>query len=135
MPAKLRTALLSAGAVAVSAVTVLGAATPAFAKINAQLSGPRVALAGHAFRLTAVLGTDDANGVQPARVRLQERGAHGRYTWYGPWYKMRPTSLGPGEASYTFTLTEKHRETVTFRAVFAGHYPVTSWDSVTIVVR
>jgi hypothetical protein len=133
MPTRLRTALLSAGAVAVAAVTVFGAATPAFAKIITQLSGPRVAHAGHAFRLTATLGIDGDSSVQPALVRLQERGARGRYTWYGPWHRMRSADLL--DASYTFTLTERHRETVTFRAVLGGQYSSVTSPPVTIAVR
>jgi hypothetical protein len=99
---KFRTALMSAGAV-----------TPAFAKVGADFSGPRAAQAGHAFRLTVSVG-DDA-GAQPAWARLQVLGAHGRYQWVGTWHRLRVQDQN--DESYSFKPTEKHRGTVTFRAV------------------
>jgi hypothetical protein len=129
MPVKLSTALVSAGAAAVTAVAVLGAATPAFAKSDTQLSGPRVAPVRHAFRLTVSVG-DDA-GARPASGRLQVRGAHGRYQWLGPWHRLHRTD--PDDESYAFTLTESHRGPVTFRAVVSGGYAVT--NPVTVVLR
>jgi len=117
MPAKLRTAVMSAGAAAVTAVAVLGAATPAFAKSDTQLSGPRVAHAGHAFRLTVSVG-DDA-GARPALARLQVADARGHYHWLGAWHRLHVTSRN--DASYAFTLTENHRGAVTFRAVVSGY--------------
>ena len=118
MPSKFRTALMSAGAVTVAAVTVFSAATPAFAKVGDDFSGPRAAQAGHAFRLTAWLGND--GGVEPAWVRLQVLGAHGRYQWVGTWHRLRVQDTN--DESYSFTPTEKHRGAVTFRAVFKGAY-------------
>jgi hypothetical protein len=129
MHAKLRTALVSAGAAAVTTVALLGAATPAFAKSDTQLSGPRAATARHAFGLTVSVG-DDA-GARPARARLQLLGAHGRYQWFGPWHRLRLTDRW--DESYTFTLTENHRCTVTFRAVLSTGYAIT--NPVTVVVR
>jgi hypothetical protein len=122
MLAKLRTVLVSAGAVAVAAVAVFGAATPAFAKSNTQLSGPRVTHAGHAFHLTVSVG-DDA-GARPASVRLQLLGAHGRYQWFGTWHRLRPANQWT--ESCAFTLTENHRSSLTFRAVVSGGYAVTN---------
>ncbi len=130
MPAKLRTALMSAGAVAVTAVAVLSAATPAFAKMSDQLSGPRAAQVRHVFRLTVSVGDD--GGARPASARLQVLGAHGRYQWLGTWHRLRLTD--PDDESYAFTLTESHRGTVTFRAVLSGAYALTT-NPVTVVVR
>ena len=129
MRVKLSTALVSAGAAAVTAVAVLGAATPAFAKSDTQLSGPRAAAERHAFRLTVSVG-DDA-GARPASARLQVRGAHGRYQWLGPWHRLHRTN--PDGESCAFTLTENHRGPVTFRAVVNGGYAVT--NPVTVVLR
>ena len=130
MPNKFRTALMSAGAVTVTAVTVFSAATPAFAKVGAEFSGPRAAQAGHAFRLTVSVG-DDA-GAQPAWARLQVLGAHGRYQWLGPSHPLRRT--GPWTESYVFTLTEGHRGTVTFRAVLRGTYNFPT-NKATVAIR
>jgi hypothetical protein len=130
MPARLRTTLVSAGAAAVTAVAVLGAATPAFAKSDTQLSGPRVAHARHAFRLTVSVGDD--GGARPAWARLQVQGARGRYHWLGTWHRLRVTNRA--DESYAFTLTEGHRGTATFRAVVSGGYAVTT-NPVTVVVR
>jgi len=129
MPAKLRAALVSAGVAAVTAVSVLGAATPAFAKSNTQLSGPGVAQARHAFRLTISVGDD--GGARPAWARLQVRGARGQYHWFGTPHRLRVTNSY--DESYAFTLTETHPCTATFRAVVSGGYAVTS--PVTVVVR
>ena len=129
MPARVRTALLSAGAAAMTAAAVLGAVTPAFAKSDTQLSGPRVAQARHAFRLTVSVG-DDA-GARPASARLQQLGAHGQYRWYGPWRRLRPA--GRGDETCAFTLTENHRESTTFRAVISGGYAIT--NTLQVVVR
>ena len=129
MSTKLKTALVAAGAAAVTAVAVLGSATPAFAKSDTQLSGPRVAHVRHAFHLTVSVGDD--GGAQPARARLQVRGAGGRYHWFGTWHRLRLTD--PDDESYAFTVTDNHRGTVTFRAVVSGGYAIT--NSVTVVVR
>jgi hypothetical protein len=129
MPARLRTVLVSAGAAVVTAVAVLGTATPAFAKSDSQLSGPRVAQAGHAFRLTVSVGDD--GGARPARARLQVLGANRRYQWLGPWELLRRTSHW--DESYAVTLTEHHRGPVTFRAVISGGYAIS--NPVTVVVR
>jgi hypothetical protein len=129
MPAKLRTALVSGGTAALTAVAVLGAAAPASAKSQTQLSGPRVVQARHAFRLTVSVG-DDA-GARPVQARLQLLGAHGRYQWYGPWHPLRLTDRW--DESWAFTLAEDHRGAVTFRAVISRWYTVT--NPVTVVVR
>ena len=129
MATKLRAAVVSAGVAAVTAASLFGAAAPAFAKSDTQLTGPRVAQARHAFRLTVSVG-DDA-GARPASVRLQVLGAHKRYMWFGPSHRLHPTNHW-GE-SYAFTVSENHRTTVTFRAVVSGGYAVT--NPVTVVVR
>lgn len=129
MPAKLRTVLVAAGAAALTAVAVFGAAAPAFAKSNTQLSGPHVAHARHAFRLTVSVGDD--GGARAAQARLQVQGAHGRYQWLGPWHRLRLTDRS--DESYAFTLTENRSCTATFRAVVSGGYATTS--PVTVVVR
>jgi hypothetical protein len=129
MPAKLRTALVSAGAAAVTAVAVFGAAAPAFAKSDTQLSGPRVARAGHAFRLTVSVGDD--GGARAAWARLLVEGARGQYHWFGPWHRLRLTDRD--EESYAFTLTEGHRCTATFRVAVSGGYATT--NPVTVAVR
>jgi hypothetical protein len=129
MPAKLRTALVSAGAAAVTAVAVFAAVTPAFAKSDTRLSGPHITQARHAFRLTVSVGDDGR--AQPASARLQLLGADGRYHWLGAWHRLRVTD--PDHESYAFTLTESHRGTVTFRAVVSGRYAIT--NPVTVVVR
>ncbi len=129
MPSKFRTALVSAGAAAVTALAVFGAATPAFAKSDTQLSGPQVAHLRHAFRLT--VSVRDDGGAHPASVRLQLRGAHGRYQWFGPSQRLHPTDHW--DESYAFTLTENQSTTVTFRAVVSGGYAVT--NPVTVAVR
>jgi len=130
MPNKFRTALMSAGAVTVTAVTVLSAATPAFAKMSDDFSGPRAARAGHAFRLAVSVG-DDA-GAQPAWARLQVLGAHGRYQWAGTWHRLRVQDQN--DESYSFTPAEKHRGTVTFRAVLRGTYNFPT-NTVTVAIR
>jgi hypothetical protein len=130
MTIKFRTALMSAGAVTVAAVTVFSAATPAFAKVDADFSGPRTAHVGHAFRLTVSVG-DDA-GAQPARTRLKVLDAHGRYQWVGPWHRLRVQD--PNDESYSFTPAEKHRGAVTFRAVLKGTYNF-STNPVKVAIR
>jgi hypothetical protein len=130
MPNKFRTALISAGAVTVTAVTVFGAATPAFAKAGAFFSGPHTAKVGHAFRLT--VSVDDDYRAQPAWARLQVLDAHGRYQWLGTWHRLRVTD--PNDESYSFTPTEKHRGTVTFRAVLKGTYNF-STNTVRVAIR
>ena len=129
MPSKLKTALVSVGAAVVTAAALFGAATPAFAKSDTRLSGPRVAHVRHAFRLTVSVG-DDA-GARPAEVRLQVLGAHKRYQWFGPSHRLHPTDRWA--ESYAFTVTENFRTTVTFRAVVSGRYAAT--NPVTVVVR
>jgi hypothetical protein len=124
-----RTALMSAGAVTVT-VTVFGAATPAFAKVAADFSGPRAAQAGHAFRLTVTAG-DDA-GAQPAWARLQVLGAHGRYQWVGTWHRLRVK--GQDDESYSFTPTGKHRGAVRFRTAIKGTYNFPT-NTVTVAIR
>lgn len=129
MPARVRTALLSAGTAAMTAAAVFGAVTPAFAKSDTQLSGPRVAHARHAFRLTVSVGDD--GGARAASARLEQLGAHGQYRWYGPWHRLRLTDRD--DETCTFTLTENRRERTTFRAVVSGGYAIT--NTVQVVVR
>jgi hypothetical protein len=119
MPAKIRTAVMAAGAAGVTAVAVLSAATPAFAKANYQLSGPRAARVGHAFRLTASWGNDAFDAVPPP-VRLQVLNAHGQYQWLGSWHRLRSTDQV--DDSYVFTTSENHRGAFTFRAVFRAAF-------------
>jgi hypothetical protein len=130
MPNKLRTALISAGAVTVTAATVFSAATPAFAKVSDDFSGPSTAQAGYAFRLTVSVG-DDA-GAQPAWARLQVLDAHGRYHWVGTWHRLRVQ--GQNSESYSFTPTEEQRGTVTFRTVLKGTYNFPT-NTVTVAIR
>jgi hypothetical protein len=133
MPTKLRTALMSAGVVAVTAAGVLSATTPAFAKMDDRLSGPPAAQVGHAFRLTVRVGDD--GGARPAWARLQVRGAHGGYQWLGTWHRLRLTDpADPDEESYVFTPAENHRGPVTFRAVLSGGYALTT-NPVKVIVR
>jgi hypothetical protein len=125
-----RKAAVAGTAGAVAAVTLLGvAATPAFAKSSSTLSGPRVARAGHPFGLTVTVG-DDA-GAQPAKARLEVRGAHGRFQWVGGWHSLRRNSYW--FESWTFNVTERHRGPETFRAVLSGYYGQT--NTVTVSVR
>jgi hypothetical protein len=128
MPAKLRTALISAAAAVVTAVALFGVAAPAFAKSDTQLSGLRVAHARHGFHLTVSVG-DDA-GARPASARLQLLGAHGRYQWFGAWYRLRLKNRDA--ESYAFTVTENRPCTVTFRAVVRGY---AATNPVTVTVR
>ena len=129
MPAKLRTVVVSAGVAAVTALAVFGTAAPAFAKSSTQLSGPRTAQTRHSFRLTVWVG-DDA-GAHAASARLQLRGAHGRYEWWGGRHSLRRTD--PWEESYAFAVTENRGGTYTFRAAVTGGYATT--NPVTVVVR
>jgi len=120
---------MSAGAGAAAAALVIGAATPAFAKSDTSLSGPRVAQVRHPFRLTVSVG-DDA-GAEPVSARLQLLGAHGHFQWYGGWRKLHLTN--EWSADCTFSLTDWHRGTETFRAVFTRNYVPT--NSVTVAIR
>jgi hypothetical protein len=129
MLARLRTVLVSAGTAAVTAVAVLGVATPAFAKSDTHLSAPRVAHAGHAFRLT--VWVDDDGGARTALTGLQLRGADGRYRWFGAFHTLRRTNRW--HESFTFTVIENHPVIVTFRAGVSGGYAIT--NPVTVVVR
>lgn len=130
MPAKLRTALVSAGAVAVTAVAVLGTATPAFAKSDVQLSGPSAAHVHQAFPLTILVGDD--GGVRPASARLQVKGARGRYQWFGTWHRLH--RIDRNDESYTFRVTENRPAHATFRVVVRGGYAVTT-NPLTVVIR
>jgi hypothetical protein len=129
MDAKLRTALVSAGTAAVTAVAVLSAPAPAFAKSDTQLTGPRVAHARQAFRLTVSVADD--GGARIALAGLQLRGAQGRYQWFGAFHRLLRTNHW--DESYTFTVTEDHPGTVTFRAGVNGGYAIS--NPVTVVVR
>jgi hypothetical protein len=129
MRAKLRTAGISVAAGAAAAAVTLGVATPAFAKSDTWLSGPRVAQARHAFRLTVSVGDD--GGAQRAFARLQVRGAHGRFQWYGGWEKLHLTNQW--SEGYTFSVADPRPGTETFRAILTGYYAPT--NNVTVVVR
>jgi hypothetical protein len=129
MRAKLRTAAISAGAGVAATALVMGAATPAFAKSDTWLTGPRVAQARHPFRLTVSVGDD--GGAQKAFARLQVRGAKGRFQWYGGWLKLQVTNYWSEDG--VFTVTDGHRGTETFRAVLSGYYAPT--NPVTVVIR
>jgi hypothetical protein len=131
MSAKLKTMLAATGAGAVTLVAVLGGSTPAFAKASETLSGPRVAHVRHAFQLAVQVGDD--GGAKHASARLQVRGPHGGYQWLGGWHQLRDTGQQPPDwETYSFTVTENHPGTYTFRAVFST-YPATS--PTTVVVR
>jgi hypothetical protein len=129
MRAKLRTAGISVAVGAAAAAVTLGVAAPAFAKSDTWLSGPRVAQARHPFRLTVSVG-DDA-GAEPVSARLQLLGAHGHFQWYGGWRKLHLTN--EWSEGYTFTVTDWHRGSETFRAIFTRNYVPT--NSATVVVR
>jgi hypothetical protein len=129
MRAKLRTAAVSVGAGAAVAALLMGAATPAFAKSDTSLSGPPVAQVRHPFRLTVSVG-DDA-GAEPVSARLQLLGAHGHFQWYGGWRKLHLAN--EWSEGYTFTVTDWHRGSETFRAIFTRNYVPT--NSATVVVR
>jgi hypothetical protein len=129
MRGKFRTAGLTMSAAAAAAALMLGAATPAFAKSDTWLSGPRVVQARHPFRLTVSVGDD--GGAQKAYARLQVRNGRGGFQWYGGAHWLRLTN--PWAESYTFTVTDSHPGTETFRAVVSGYYAIT--NPVTVVVR
>lgn len=125
----LRKAALAGTAGAAVTVTLLGiAATPAFAKSDSTLTGPRTVIAGHPFRLTVSVGDD--GGARPARARLQIRDGHGHFHWLGTWHQLRRTSY-PDE-SWTFTLVNPHRGAKTFRAVITGY---ATTNPVTVTIR
>lgn len=124
-----RKAALAAAAGTAAAATLLGiAASPAFAKSDSLLTGPRTAQAGHPFRLTVAVGDD--GGAQPARARLQVRDAHGHFQWFGAWHQLHRTSYL--DESWTFTVAERHCGPETFRAVIT-RYATT--NTVTVTVR
>jgi hypothetical protein len=132
MSGKVKTALATAGVGTVAAAVILGGATPAFAKSSETLSGPRVASVRHPFHLAVWVG-DDA-GAKPTLSRLQVRGPWGGYRWLGTWHKLRGSGgQDPDDEAYSFTVTEYHRGTYTFRAVFTAEYLTTA--PVTVVVR
>ena len=131
MPIRLRTALATAGVTAIATATILGGATPAFAKSSETLSAPRVARVHHPFRLAVWVG-DDA-GARPAWSRLQVLGPHGHYQWVGTWHKLRGSGgQDPDDETYTFTVTENHGGLYTFRAVITNYLPP---SPVTVAVR
>jgi hypothetical protein len=131
MPTRLRSALapVAAGVAAAAVVCAFTAGTPAFAKSTTTLSGPGTARVGHAFQLTASVGDD--GGASPAWARLQVLGAHGRYSWYGSWQRLRLTSAD--FESCTFVVTEWHRGPETFHAVINHEYAPS--NTVTVVAR
>ena len=101
------------------------------AKASETLSGPRVAHVQHSFQLAVQVGDD--GGAKHAWARLQVRGPHGGYQWLGGWHQLRSTGQQPPDwETYSFTVTENHPGTYTFRAVI-NTYPATS--STTVVVR
>ncbi len=116
---KLRTTLVSAGTGVATAVAMLGAATPAFAKSDTMLTGPRTVLAGHQFRLTVSVG-DDA-GARQAMARLQVLDVHGKYHWYGSWQRLRIDRANPDRETGTFTIRAGRHGTEVFRAVVTGY--------------
>lgn len=125
-----RKAALAGTAGAAAAMTLLGiAATPAFAKSDSTLTGPRSARAGHPFRLTVDVGDD--GGAQSASARLQVRDAHGHFHWLGGWHQLHRTSYW--DESWTFTVTGRHRGPEAFRAVITGYYAPT--NIITIAIR
>jgi hypothetical protein len=132
MAAKLKTALVGAGATVVAAVTILGGATPAFAKSSETLLGPHLVQVRQAFRLAVVVGDD--GGAKPSSSRLQILAADGGYQSMGAWHELRiPSKQNPNdEETYTFTVTETRPGTYTFRAVFSANYPATSPFTVTV---
>jgi|HubBroStandDraft_5_1064220.scaffolds.fasta_scaffold136130_1 hypothetical protein len=131
MPVGLKTALAAAGVSAITAVAILGGATPAFAKSSETLNGPSVARAGHPFQLSVWVGDD--GGAKPASSRLRVRGPHGGYQWLGTWHKLHGLGMGDrNDETYTFTVTENHRGTYTFLAVITGYL---STSPITVVVR
>ena len=131
MSAKLKSGLASAGVGVVAVVAVLGGSTPAFAKASETLSGPRLAHVQRAFQLAVQVGDD--GGAKHASARLQVRGPHGAYQWLGGWHQLRGTGQQPPDwETYSFSVTENHPGTYTFRAVFST-YPATS--PTTVVVR
>lgn len=130
MSLAVRKTLLAGTAGAAAMAALLGVAvTPAFAKADSTMSGPRTARAGHAFGLTVTVGDD--GGAQPAKARLQVRGAHSRFQWVGGWHALHRTSYL--DESWTFRITERHRGAETFRAVISGYYAPT--NTVTVSVR
>lgn len=125
----LRKAALAGTAGAAAAVTLLGiAATPAFAKSDSTLAGPRIVQAGHPFRLS--VGVGDDGGARPARARLQIRDGHGHFHWLGGWHQLRRTSYL--DESWTFPLTNRHRGPKTYRAVITGY---ATTNAVTVTIR
>lgn len=128
MPAFGKT-LFTAAASAVTAATVIGvAASPAFAKSDTALSGPRVVHSGKPFRLTVSVGDD--GGARPASARLQISDRYGHFHWSSTWQRLRRTS--PWDETYTFTLTNTHPGRKTFRAVITGY---ATTNNIVIFVR
>ncbi|HEX6524275.1 MAG TPA: hypothetical protein VF070_30380 [Streptosporangiaceae bacterium] len=124
-----RKALFTATASAATAAAVIGvAASPALAKSDTTLSGPRVVQAGQPFRLTVSVGDD--GGARPASARLQISDRYGHFHWSSTWQRLRRVS--PWDESYTFTLTNTHRGRKTFRAVIAGY---ATTNTIVIIVR
>jgi len=127
---KLRTTILVGGAGLTTAAAVLGAATPAFAKSDTGLTGPRAAQAGHPFRLVVSVGDD--GGARQASARLQILGPDRKFHWYGSWQRLRIDRADHDQESGTFTIRPAHRGTEVFRAVVTGYLTT---NTVTIPVR
>jgi hypothetical protein len=102
--------------------------SPAFAKSDSTLSGPRTVATGHAFRLTVAVGDD--GGAKPASARLQVRDGHGHFHWFGGWRRLHRTDHF--DESLSFPLTERHRGAQTFRAVITGY---ATTNAITVTVR
>jgi hypothetical protein len=128
MPVRLKTAVVFAGAGALTAAMVLAGATPAFAKSNTTLTESRAGHARNAFRLTVLVGDD--GGARRASARLQVRDRHGRFQWYGTWHSLHRTDWS--DESCTFTVTGRHNGAETFRAIVTN-YAIT--NNVTVVAR
>ncbi|MBV9446200.1 MAG: hypothetical protein JO345_09935 [Streptosporangiaceae bacterium] len=124
-----RKSLFTAVASAATAATVIGvAASPAFAKSDTTLSGPRVVHAGQPFRLTVSVGDD--GGARPASARLQISDRYGHFHWSSNWQRLRRANRW--DESYTFTLPGAHRGRETLRAVVTGY---ATTNTIVIVVR
>lgn len=125
-----RKAALAGTTGAAAAVTLLGiTASPAFAKSDSLLTGPRAVHAGQPFRLTVSVGDD--GGARPARTRLQVRDARGHFQWVGAWHPLHRSSYL--DESWTFTVAGQHRGAETFRAVVTSGYATT--NKVTVAFR
>jgi hypothetical protein len=131
MSAKLKTTLMTTAVSAVAAAAILGGATPAFAKSSETLAGPREALARQPFHLVVWVGDD--GGAKSAVSRLQVGGPRGGFQWLGGWHRLLSTGTQPPDwETYSFTVTENHPGSYTFRAVITGYLTT---NAITVIVR